>query len=74
MRYACREVEGRPEQPVLHIPMWPLDQSEYSVWSRKVVCLFKQETPEEVRWPLWKRGQNPMTRQKYSQIASQLHI
>ena len=28
MRYACREVEGTPE-PALHIPRWPLDQSEY---------------------------------------------
>ena len=31
---------------------------------RKVVCLFKQETPEGVRWPLWKRGWNPMTRHR----------
>ena len=30
MRYACQEVEGTPE-PALHIPKWPLDQSEYSV-------------------------------------------
>ena len=50
MRYACREVEGTPE-PTLHIPMWPLDQSEYEYeynqcGHRKVVCLFKQETPE----------------------------
>ena len=30
MRYACREVEGTLE-PALHIPRWPLDQSEYSV-------------------------------------------
>ena len=29
MRYTCREVEGTPE-PALHIPRWPLDQSEYS--------------------------------------------
>ena len=39
---------------------------------RKVVCLFKQETPEGVRWPLWKRGRNPATRHR--NIASQLHI
>ena len=32
---------------------------------RKVVCLFKQETPEGVRWPpLWKRGRNPTTRHR----------
>ena len=42
MRYACREAEGTPE-PILHIPMWPLDQSEYSECGhRKLVCLFKQ--------------------------------
>ena len=40
---------------------------------RKVVCLFKQETSEGVRWPLWKRGRNPMTRQKYSQPASYIY-
>ena len=28
----CDEKEGRPE-PTLHIPRWPLDQNEYSVWS-----------------------------------------
>ena len=38
---------------------------------RKVVCLFKQETSEGARWPLWKRRRNPTTRQKYSQIARQ---
>ena len=31
---------------------------------RRVVCLFKQETPEGVRWPLWKRGRNPTTRHR----------
>ena len=36
---------------------------------RKVVCLFKQETPEGVIWPLWKRGRNPTTRHR--NIASQ---
>ena len=30
IHYACREVEGTLE-PVLHIPMWPLGQSEYSI-------------------------------------------
>ena len=30
MRYDCQEVEGTPES-ALHIPRWPLDQSEYSV-------------------------------------------
>ena len=30
LRYACREVKRTPE-PALHIPRWPLDQSEYSV-------------------------------------------
>ena len=36
MRYALDENliigEGMPE-PDLHVPRWPLDQSEYSVWS-----------------------------------------
>ena len=44
---------------------------------RRVVCLFKQETPEGVRWPLWKRGRNPTTRHRiysHSQIPSQIHI
>ena len=42
---------------------------------RKVVCLFKQETPEGVRWPLWKRSRNPITRHRNiaSQPDSQLH-
>ena len=31
---------------------------------RRVVCLFKQETPESVRWPLWKLGRNPTTRHR----------
>ena len=31
---------------------------------RKVVCLFKQETSEEARWPLWKRGRNLTTRHR----------
>ena len=30
--------------------------------NRKVVCLFKQETSEGAKWPLWKRGRNPTTR------------
>ena len=34
MCYVCREVEGTPE-PALHIPRWPLDQSEYSAFLNK---------------------------------------
>ena len=30
----------------------------------KVVCLFKQETSEGARWPLWKRGRNPTTKHR----------
>ena len=30
----------------------------------KVVCLFKQETLEVARWPLWKQGRNPMMRHR----------
>ena len=30
----------------------------------KVVCLFKQETSEGARWPLWKRGRNPTMRHR----------
>ena len=45
MRYACREVEGTPE-PVLLIPMWPLDQSEYSTMkiAKKVERLRKRSS------------------------------
>ena len=32
--------------------------------NHKMVCLFKQETSEGARWPLWKRGLNPTTRHK----------
>ena len=39
---------------------------------RKVVCLFKQETSEGARWPLWKRGRNRTTRPR--QPANQLRI
>ena len=46
MQCACVTLEGTPE-PALHIPRWPLEQSEKC----KVVCLVKQETPEGARWP-----------------------
>ena len=39
---------------------------------RKVVCLFKQETSEGARWPLWKRGGNPTT--IHGNIDRQKHI
>ena len=48
MRYACREVEGTPE-PALHIPRWPLHQTNIHSGHRKVVCLFEQDTSEGAR-------------------------
>ena len=35
----------------------------------KRFAFYKQETSEGMRWPLWKRGRNLTTRQKYSQPA-----
>ena len=57
MRYACREVEGTPE-PILCIPCGHWIRANIQSGHRKVVCLFKQDTPEGVRWPMWKRGLN----------------
>ena len=74
MRYACRKVEGVPEPALCTFLCghWIRANIHDQCGDRKVVCLFKQETPEGVRWPPWKRGRNPTTRHR--NIASQLHI
>ena len=68
MGYACREVEGTADL-LCTFPGGHWIRANIQCGHRKVVCLFKQETSEGARWPLWKRGRNPTTRHR--SIASQ---
>ena len=57
----CRQEDFKSLRASLHRPQ---HTEKFTTASGMPRCLFKQETSEGVRWPLWKRGRNPTKRQR----------